>query len=386
VRTVEGGLCAAAALIVAAALADPASASIALVQKGTLASGGGSSVTATLPSATTSGDLLVAVLEDVNSGCGFDSYSGPAGWVQATTAVCRGGLGVGPGPLEIWYDPNVSAGTTSVTFNTGSAGANSLAQLSEWSGVAKTSPLAQSGTGASALPGSSLSVSTSTSIASVGELAVTGFDTSSGLSSFSAGSGWTSLISSPGSGFDSDYIVNPPTGSALTETGTSSPQTTYGAAIAAFAPACAGGSLTVKAPSTTSFPGVSLNGYVRSSPSSLAVTVDDESGSGSGWNLDATSTTLTSGGFTLPTSATTITSASAVAGSGNCSMPTNAIGYPITLPAAASAPAAVSLYDAAAHTGAGPVNVTFNTNVSVPGSAHAGAFASTWTLTLASGP
>jgi hypothetical protein len=116
------------------------------------------------------------------------------------------------------------------------------------------------------------------------------------------------------------------------------------------------------------------------------MTVDDETGSGSGWNLDATSTTLTTGSYTLPTTATTILSATDSAASGNCSMPTNSISYPVTLPAASTPPTAIALFNAAAATGKGPVNITFGAKVSIPANAHAGTYASTWTLTMASGP
>jgi hypothetical protein len=55
--------------------------------------------------------------------------------------------------------------------------------------------------------------------------ALTGFDTSNGLSSFTPGSGWTGLVSDPGSGFDSDYRLNPTSASTVSESPTSGPQT-----------------------------------------------------------------------------------------------------------------------------------------------------------------
>lgn len=102
--------------------------------------------------------------------------------------------------------------------------------------------------------------------------------------------------------------------------------------------------------------------------------------------MTATSTTFTSGIRTLPTTAAQITAASVSSGSGTCSLPVNQIDYPVTVPAAGSAPAAVKVFDASAGTGAGPVTVALTANLNVPGNARVGTYTSTWTLTLASGP
>jgi len=362
--------------------APPAAAAVALVQKGTEAFGAGTSITATFSSATTAGHLLVATTQDLNSGCASDNYTAPAGWVVATT-VCRGSNG----PLKLWYYPNAPAGITSVVFNTGSSGANSVAQLSEWSGIATSSPLDQTGTFSSGGSSTTLTVTTSGNIAATGELAITAFDASAGLSSFTPGGGWTSLRSDPGNGYDSDYEIGPPAGSTLSESVTSNPQTSWGAVIATFKTGCAGGSLTIESSPTLSFPSVGLNAYDRTTTVNVAVTTDDETGTSNSWNLTATSTTFDAGsGRTLPTTATRITAGSAVAHAGNCSTPTNSIGYPITLPAGSSPPTAVTIFDAAANTGKGPSDVTLTAVVSVPGRARAGTYSSTWTLTIASGP
>jgi hypothetical protein len=71
---------------------------------------------------------------------------------------------------------------------------------------------------------------------------------------------------------------------------------------------------------------------------------------------------------------------------GTCRLPTNAIAYPVTLPAATTAPTAVKLYDAAAATGLGPSTVTLTFKLSVPPNAYNGSFSSTWTFSLVSGP
>ncbi|MCU1389605.1 MAG: hypothetical protein JWL72_2943 [Ilumatobacteraceae bacterium] len=360
----------------------PASAAVALVQKGPRVTGSGTSFTMTLPSGSTAGDLLVATIEDVNGNCGSDTFAGPTGWVRAVS-TCRGSVG----PVEIWYRPNTPAAVTSVVFSTGSSGANIVAQLSEFSGVSLSSPLDKTGTIDNPSSSTSLSVSTSGNVAAPNELAVTLYATSSGLSSFTPGSGWTSLTSAPGSGYSSDYKMNPTSGAVASEAVTSNPQTSWAAAIATFLPACSGASLAAKASPTLSFPSVTLNGFDATSTLAVVVTLDDETGTGSGWHLTGTSTTLTAtGGKTLPNTATTITAASASAASGNCSMPTNSITYPLTLPAATTAPTAASLYNAAVSSGQGPVDVTLTAKVAVPGKARSGAYSSTWTLGISSGP
>jgi hypothetical protein len=396
VHEVHGGLAIAAeigrrgAALVAVTLlamlmgAPGASAAIALVQSGSVAfQGTPLTTTATLPAGTTAGDLLVATIQDLNGECASNTYSAPAGWVKATS-VCRPNSG--PAPTQIWYDANVSAGINSVVFNNTSNGARSAIKLTEWSGVAKFNPLDQTGTASSSAGSNTLTVTTAGNPAVGGELAVTLFSTSQGLTGFTPGTGWTRLLTDPGDGLESDYLTNPPSGSQLSETMTTNPGSTFGAVIATFEPACSGGSLTVSPPGSVSFPGLALNGSNASTTTTLLVTADDETGSGSGWNLDATSTTFTNSTHTLPVTATTITSGSAAAGTGNCSLPTNSIGFPVTLPAGSSPPTAVKVFNAAAGTGTGPATITLGAKVSWPANVYAGTYTSTWTLTLASGP
>lgn len=361
---------------------QPASAAIAFVKKGSEITGSGSSITLTFSTASTAGDLLVATISDLNGNCTTDSITAPTGWVRAAHS-CRGTAG----PVEIWYRPNAPS-TSSVVFNTGSTGANTRGQLSEFSGVATSSPLDQTGTANSSSASTSLAVTTSGSVSGSGEVAVTAYNTSQGLSSFTA-TGWNSLQSDPSGGFDSNYLLSPTNGSTLTETVTSSPQTSWGAVIATFKqPPCSGGSLSFGAPGTFTFPSVTLNGTNQTSSSTITVTPDDERGTGTGWNITGTSTTLTSGApvHTMSTTATQVTAASVTAGTGNCSLPANSIGYPVTLPAAATAPAAVKLYNAAAATGTGPANVTLTFRLSVPANTFRATYTSTWTLAIVSGP
>lgn len=378
--------CARPALVVLVALsalasAGQASAAIALVHAGTLTTQQGIyTTTVTIPS-TTKGDLLVATVQDFNSNNCTNTYSAPTGWVKAASVCLTGD----PSPTQVWYYPDVPPGITSVVFTNSLNGASTGVQVSEWSGVDTSSPLDQTGTVSTTTASTTLTVTTTGNVAVSGELAVTLFGTNPSITSLTPGSGWTSQLTDESAGVESDYKIGPTSGAKASESMTANPQTHYTGVIATFEPACSGGSLTVTPPATASFTG-SLNGANTSTSGSFTVTVDDETGTGSGWNLEGTSTTLSNGTHTLPTTTTTITSGLATADSGNCSLPTNSINFPVTLPAAATAPTAVKLFDAAASTGAGPADITLGAKVSVPPNAYAGTYTSTWTLTVASGP
>src|SRR5258708_109337 len=97
----------------------------------------------------------------------------------------------------------------------------------------------------------------------------------------------------------------------------------------------------VSSPSTVSF-SATLNGTDQRVTSAQSFDVSDASGSGSGWNITATSTTFTTTApvHTLSTSATMVTGAPTVAcdASTTCTLATTNVAYPYTLPAGASAP------------------------------------------------
>jgi hypothetical protein len=131
-----------------------------------------------------------------------------------------------------------------------------------------------------------------------------------------------------------------------------------------------------------------LNGKDQTPTATQALDVGDATGSGAGWNITATSTTFTTGSVNLSTTATTVQSGPTVAcdASATCVTATNSITYPYTLPAAASAPTATKVYNAAANTGMGDQTVTVTWQVAIPASTKAGTYTSTWTLSLVSGP
>jgi hypothetical protein len=139
----------------------------------------------------------------------------------------------------------------------------------------------------------------------------------------------------------------------------------------------------VSAPSSAAF-SATLDGTNQTVTTSQAFDVGDATGSGTGWNITATSTTFSTGGGsprTLSTAATTVQGAPSVAcDSGvTCTTATSDVSYPYTLPAAATAPTATKLFNAAADTGMGNQTVTASFRLSLPANTYAGTYSSTWT-------
>jgi len=157
--------------------------------------------------------------------------------------------------------------------------------------------------------------------------------------------------------------------------------------ITATATVTGAGSMSLANGSTASF-STTLDGTDQNVSWNVPLTVTDARGSGAGWNLTVTSTTFNDGaGHTLATSASQITSVSvSCISGGTCSTPTNAITYPINLPAGATAPTAVKFFNSAANTGMGRFTVTPSISTTIPGNAYAGTYTSTVTFAAVSGP
>lgn len=151
-------------------------------------------------------------------------------------------------------------------------------------------------------------------------------------------------------------------------------------------PAGAGATLSLSTSAAPTFSN-NLDAGDQTQPFTAALTAKDTStGSSPGWHLTITSTTLTAGTHTLPTTATKITSVSSGCASGTCVNPVNSVAVPVTVPAASTAPAAVSFFDAAANSGQGTFTVTPTFDVTVPQNSFAGTYKSTLTFAIVSGP
>jgi hypothetical protein len=137
-------------------------------------------------------------------------------------------------------------------------------------------------------------------------------------------------------------------------------------------------------------------------PADQTLTVNDSSGTGSGWNVTVSATTFSSGSHALPDtgrlefngSTSSLTGATPSAACvGSCVLPVDTTTYPVSIDTAASSPDAFTIYDASAGTGTGVVTLggasathPIGWWIQVPASAYAGSYTSTLTLTLVSGP
>ena len=360
----------------------------ALVQTGSVVTSATTSVTLTLSSGSTSGNLLIAT----NVGWGSsNNVSGPAGW---TSGVQTSG-GLSRRTAILYYASN-SGGITSAAFTFGSGTTFIAGQISEWSGMGTSTPIdvtnrANNGSG------TSLNVSSggNTTI-EANEIAVTAFQedfSSATTATFTPGASYTNFGNTGATSgttlYTAEYETGLASGASPSETETSTVSATVGwlGAIATFAPpaTCTGGSLTIGQPTGgVQFNGLNLNGKDRIDNAQPSWTPSDLTGSNAGWNIQLTSTLFTTGSHTLGANVTTVTSASRSTTAGTCTLPTNSVGYPITVPAGAGPPTAVKIYNAAANTGEGVSPINFN--ISLLADDYSGTYNSTWTVTIASGP
>ncbi|HTK07122.1 MAG TPA: NHL repeat-containing protein [Ktedonobacteraceae bacterium] len=128
-----------------------------------------------------------------------------------------------------------------------------------------------------------------------------------------------------------------------------------------------------------------LNGTIGTVTSQSIFKVNDTTASGLGWHTTITSTQFsTIDGKRLPTTALTITGVSAACTAGQtCVVPVNGVNsYPITVPAATTAPAAITYFSANGNTGTGDVTLTVTYSLSIPPGTASGTYTSTLTETL----
>jgi hypothetical protein len=121
----------------------------------------------------------------------------------------------------------------------------------------------------------------------------------------------------------------------------------------------------------------------------VPMTIQDTRGTGVGWNLTVTSTTFSTGGGTpnlLATNASSLTGVTSSCTTGTCTHPSNAQSYPISVPAAGTAPTAVKFFNTSANNGMGKFTLTPTIGVTIPQNAFAGSYTSTVTLSVVTGP
>jgi hypothetical protein len=165
-----------------------------------------------------------------------------------------------------------------------------------------------------------------------------------------------------------------------------------------------GGALTLTSPASLTWTGTltgSSQTLVDTITGDQQYTVVDATGSGAGWHVTTAATTFTNGSHTFANTGTFVTngsvssisstSAPAATCTLTCTLPTDTTVYPVAITTAATAPTPVIIYDTAVNTGLGSIVIggaggPVGWWVNVPGSASSGAYVSTITMAIVSGP
>ena len=125
-----------------------------------------------------------------------------------------------------------------------------------------------------------------------------------------------------------------------------------------------------------------LDGTDQTATYAPVLGVVDARGTGTGWNLQISSTTFSDlSGHTLAAGSVTATAQACSSGS-SCTAATNS---GITLPLAVTTTAA-KFFSSALNTGLGKLDITPTMSVAIPGNAYAGTYTSTVTIAAAVGP
>lgn len=166
------------------------------------------------------------------------------------------------------------------------------------------------------------------------------------------------------------------------------------------------GLLTIISPASLTWAGT-LNGINQpisdANAADQQLTVSDATSSGAGWHITVAATTFSNGAKTFPDTGTLVltgglssmTAATAPTAScvTSCTLPADTTTYPVAITTAASAPAPAVVYNTTAGSGQGAVTLGGRSAanpvgwwVNVPASALTGAYTSTVTVSIVSGP
>jgi len=125
---------------------------------------------------------------------------------------------------------------------------------------------------------------------------------------------------------------------------------------------------------------ITLNGVDQTKTFTIAATEVYTNAGSPGWNVTASSTTLTSAGKTLPAMVVTAVARGNCTG-GGCLNPVNSVAMPVTLSTTAQ-----RIYNAASGSGTGTVVLTGTYQVTYPANALPGTYSAIVTLATATGP
>jgi hypothetical protein len=289
---------------------------------------------------------------------------------------------------SFWHVATASEGLTTWTLGSSTEAAGGIAAYSG----ADTTTIVDAEAAGTGTSGTAATVpSLTTTYAGDFIIGLASFNNSSSLTADAAtASRYTSrLLATNGPSLLAEDATQANAGSSAAQTVTDATSATAWAAQAiALKPASAAGVLSVQTTATPSF-SANLNNGDQTVTFTLPLTTTASVSPGLGWNETITSTEFTSASGTLPATASTIAaapSATCNTAFANCTAPTNAISYPVAVPAGPTAPTAVKFFDAAAATGTGMFTITPTVTVSVPQNSFAGTYTSTLTIAIASGP
>jgi hypothetical protein len=257
----------------------------------------------------------------------------------------------------------------------------------DYSGVNQTAPVDATAS-ASGASGNAVAASVTTSAANDQVLAVVSFATSTTVAADATTTERYEASSSSTTGEAADFAQAT---AGATSAKTAIP-TASGSAWIAATVALRDASQATLSVSTAAAPAFSanLNSGDQTKTYTVPLTVNDTRTGGSaglGWNTTVTSTQFSSGSHTLPAAVSTITAVSSACDNGGlCTNPTNSVTYPVAVPAGAGPPTAVKFFNAAATTGIGTFTVTPTVGVTVPQNSYTGAYTSTLTISIVSGP
>lgn len=191
---------------------------VALVQNGPIVAATGFFFNATLPLASTPGNLLILIVADATSGPATPSPAGSAVWSQDGDSYTIQGTRTF---ISLWSHTDTVGGITSVQgYHNSTASATYYAHLSEWTSVNATSVLTDWGGDATATAGTTLSVNSSSKpLRYSGDLAIAAWIQYTGASNtatFTTPAGWTRLADNGSTTatehLDIEYQIGPPVG------------------------------------------------------------------------------------------------------------------------------------------------------------------------------
>jgi hypothetical protein len=328
------------------------------------------------PTGVAQGDVMLATV----TATGTPAPTTPSGWTVAKSTS-------GTALRQATYYKVAGAGEpASYSWALGSSRAAS-GGIVDYSGVNQTAPV-DATAGASGASGNAVAASVTTAAANDQVLAIVSFATSTTVTADSTTAERYEASSSSTTGEVADFVQAT---AGATSAKTATPAASGSAWIAATV-ALRDASQAALSVSTAAAPTFSanLNSGDQTKTYTVPLTVNDTrtgASAGLGWNTTVTSTQFVSGSHTLPATVSTITAvSSSCANGGLCTNPTNSVTYPVEVPADVGPPTAVKFFNAAAATGIGTFTVTPTVGVAVPQNSYKGAYTSTLTISIVSGP